>query len=114
MAACKQTIVNPDTGRCIVVGGRTYKKLEAEKKITGASALKEVVKETIIAQKSPVRLASPAKIAAVAAKKKKSPKKSPKKTPPKKTKLSPIKERTPKKLSPPKKIRAKKLASSKY
>ncbi len=85
---CKETIVSPETGRCIVVGGRTYKRLLNEKKITARSAAKEVVEN--------VMMASP----------KKSVKKSPKakKASPKKAKKSPVKKASPKK-SPVKKAK---------
>lgn len=63
---CKQTIVNPLTERCITVGGRTYKTLVKNGQITDNKAVKEVVRETIKAQKSPVKKAG-----------KKSPKQSP-------------------------------------
>ena len=101
---CKETIVSPETGRCILVGGRTYKRLIDEKKITARSAAKEVVEN--------VMMASPKKSV------KKSPKASPKKASPKKAKKakspkkSPMREilRSPKKASPKKAKKAKKAS----
>lgn len=94
LETCPQTIVNPKTGqRCIIVGGRTYKKLEAEGYINKKAVEREVVAD--------VRLASPRKSPK---KVKKSPKKaaSPRKSP-KKVKKSPKKAASPKKS--PKKVK---------
>lgn len=115
---CKETIVSPETGRCIVVGGRTYKRLIDEKKITARSAAKEVVENVMMAspkktvKKSPKaspKKASPAKKAKKASPKKASPKKAKKAKSPKK---SPMREilRSPKKASPKKAKKAKKAS----
>ena len=92
-AVCRQTIVNPESKRCIYVGGRAYKDLVKRGKITDAKARKEVVKETVAAQKSPAKVA-------------KSPKrKSPKRKSPLKAaspRKSPVKRKSPKKAKSPK------------
>ena len=105
---CKETIVSPETGRCILVGGRTYKRLIDEKKITARSAAKEVVENVMMAspkksvKKSPkAKKASPAKKAKKASPKKASPKKAKKAS----SKKSPMRERSPKKASPAKKAK---------
>lgn len=53
---CKQTVVNPDTKRCIRVGGRVYKQLEKAGRINNGAVVAKVVKDTVIAQKSPAAL----------------------------------------------------------
>ena len=127
MSVCKQTVYNPESKRCIVVGGRTHQKLIAEGKMTAAQTIKEVTREAIVAQKSPVKMASPKKVSPKKDVKKrgrpagaKNIKKGEKKLSPKK-KLSPVKERpvspkrvkkSPKKVSP-KKPRTKRVAVAK-
>jgi single-stranded DNA-binding protein len=110
---CKETIVSPETGRCILVGGRTYKRLIDEKKITARSAAKEVVENVMMAspkksvKKSPkAKKASPKKASPAKKAKKASPKKaSPKKAKKASSKKSPMRERSPKKASPAKKAK---------
>lgn len=53
---CKQTVVNPDTKRCIRVGGRKYKQLEKAGRINNGTVIARVVKDAVIAQKSPAKL----------------------------------------------------------
>lgn len=129
MSVCKQTVMGPK-GRCIVVGGRTHKRYIDLGLMTEAQTIKEVAREAVMAQKSPVKVASPKR--KVAVKKTKSPnfaaiaKKAQgekrlqkvhkkvaaaKKVSPKK--VSPKKVASPKRVASPKKVSPKKLASPK-
>jgi hypothetical protein len=53
---CKQTVVNPQTNRCVRVGGRKYNQLKNAGIISDGKALTAVVKDAVIAQKSPAKL----------------------------------------------------------
>lgn len=97
---CRQTVISPKN-RCIVVGGRTYKKYEKAGLISNGKVITSVVKDVVIAQKSPAKLlekkykeknAVKAKKSPNKAKKVKTPKKSPNKSPAKKAKRSPSKQ----------------------
>jgi hypothetical protein len=104
MSVGKQTVYNPETKRYIVVGGRTHEKLIADGKMGRIGPTKEVTRDVVMAQKSPVKLASPKKKAPTP--KKPSPKKRGRPVvpgvpgQPKPTKVTKTKKPSPKKPSP--------------